>query len=94
MERRNLNFHLQYCLGYWNLHDGINSYMQIKEITEGVGVITKQNQTNDVGPNEIKIQADKLKLNVDKYGNPALLHKTALKNTNTNTLFNTGIRGT
>ena len=31
--------------------------MKIREITEGVGRITKQNQTVDVGPNQVSIEA-------------------------------------
>ena len=34
--------------------------MRYKEITEGVGIITKQNQTQDVGPNQTKIEAAKM----------------------------------
>ena len=34
--------------------------MKANEITEGVGVITKQNQTQDVGPNQTKIEAAKM----------------------------------
>ena len=30
--------------------------MRYKEIAEGVGIITKQNQTADVGPNQTKIK--------------------------------------
>jgi hypothetical protein len=48
--------------------------MKIQEITEGVGVITKQNQTHDVGPSQTKIEAAKLGFKVDKNGRPPLLH--------------------
>jgi hypothetical protein len=65
--------------------------MRISEITEGVGVITKQNQTQDVGPNQTKIEAAKLGFKVDKDGRPPLLHVSAAKNSNPNTLYNLGI---
>jgi hypothetical protein len=65
--------------------------MKANEITEGVGIITKQNQTHDVGPNETKIQAAKFGLKVDKGGVPPLLHKTAAKNSSANTLDNISI---
>jgi len=65
--------------------------MRYKEITEGVGIITKQNQTQDVGPNQTKIEAAKLGFKVDKNGRPPLLHISASKNSNPNTLFNLGM---
>jgi len=65
--------------------------MRANEITEGVGRITKQNQTHDVGPNQTKIEADKLGHKVDKDGRPPLLHTSASKNSNPNTLFNLGL---
>lgn len=65
--------------------------MRYKEIIEGVGVITKQNQTQDVGANQTKIEAAKLGFKVDKDGRPPLLHTTASKNSNPNTLFNLGM---
>jgi hypothetical protein len=65
--------------------------MKTKEIIEGVGIITKQNQTGDVGPNETKIQAAKFGNKVDKGGVPPLLHKSAAKNSNPNKLDNLGI---
>ncbi len=65
--------------------------MRVIEIIEGVGIITKQNQTSDVGPNQTKIEAAKFGLKVDKGGNPPLLHKTAAKNSNPNKLDNVGI---
>jgi hypothetical protein len=65
--------------------------MTITEITEGVGIITKQNQTPDVGLNQTKIEAAKLGFNVDKNGRPPLLHVSASKNSTPNTLFNLGI---
>jgi hypothetical protein len=67
--------------------------MRYKEITEGVGIITKQNQTQDVGPNQTKIEAAKLGFEVDKDGKPPLLHVSASKNSNPNTLFNLGLSG-
>ena len=71
----------------------INTYMKIQEITEGVGIITKQNQTADVGPNQTKIEASKMGFKVDKDGRPPLLHTSASKNSTPNTLFNLGISG-
>jgi len=65
--------------------------MKAKEITEGVGIITKQNQTHDVGPNQTKIEAAKLGHTVDKNGKPPLLHTSASKKTNPNVLYNLGI---
>jgi len=65
--------------------------MRAIEITEGVGRITKQNQTQDVGPNQTKIEAAKLGHKVDKDGRPPLLHTSASKNSNPNTLFNLGL---
>jgi len=49
--------------------------MKINDIVEsaGVGRITKQNQTPDVGPNEISKQAAKFGNKVDKDGYPPLL---------------------
>jgi hypothetical protein len=67
--------------------------MRYKEITEGVGIITKQNQTQDVGPSQTKIEAAKLGFKVDKDGKPPLLHVSASKNSNPNTLFNLGLNG-
>ncbi len=67
--------------------------MKIQEITEGVGIITKQNQTQDVGPNQTKIEASKMGFKVDKNGRPPLLHTSASKNSNPNTLFNLGLSG-
>jgi len=67
--------------------------MRIHEIYEGVGRITKQNQTNDVGPNQTKIEAAKLGHTVDKDGRPPLLHTSASKNSTPNNLFNLGFNG-
>ena len=66
--------------------------MKIKDLFEfGVGRITKQNQTQDVGPNEIKKQAAKFGFKVDKDGYPPILHKTAAKNSTPNNLMNLGL---
>lgn len=66
--------------------------MKIKELLEfGVGRITKQNQTQDVGPNEIKKQAAKFGFKVNKDGYPPLLHKSAAKNSTPNKLMNLGL---
>lgn len=65
--------------------------MKANEITEGVGIITKQNQTADVGSNQTKIEAAKMGFKVDKDGRPPLLHVSASKNSNPNTLFNLGL---
>jgi hypothetical protein len=65
--------------------------MRAIEITEGVGIITKQNQTQDVGPNQTKIEAAKMGFKVDKNGRPPLLHISASKNSTPNTLFNLGM---
>src|SRR6056300_150832 len=54
----------------------------------GVGKITAQNTTKDVKPGETERQAKKLGL---MNGKPKLLHKTAAKNSDPNTLFNLGI---
>ena len=53
----------------------------------GVGRITAQNTTKDVKPGETERQAKKLGLG----GKPKLLHKTAAKNSDPNTLMNLGI---
>jgi dephospho-CoA kinase len=59
------------------------------KITEfGVGKIIAQNTTQDVKPGETERQAKKLGL---MNGKPRLLHKTAAKNSDPNTLFNLGI---
>ena len=65
--------------------------MKIKEITEGVGRITKYNQTQDVGPNQVSIEAKKLGFKVNKDGYPPLLHKSAAKNSDPNKLRNLGL---
>jgi len=54
----------------------------------GVGRITAQNTTKDVKPGETERQAKKLGL---MNGKPKLLHKTAAKNSDPNTLFNVGL---
>jgi len=45
--------------------------MKILEIFEGVGRITQQNQTADVGPNQVSIEAAKFGFKVDEDGRPA-----------------------
>ena len=64
--------------------------MRYKDIKEGVGRITKQNQTVDVGPSEIKTQAAKFGNKVDKDGRPPTLSKK-VKGKSTNVLFNLGL---
>ena len=66
--------------------------MKVSEIiNEGVGRITPQNQTQDVGPNQVSIEAKKMGFKVDKDGRPPLLSSSAKKNTNPHTLFNLGV---
>ena len=55
--------------------------MKLYELLEGVGRITKYNQTADVGPNEIATQAAKFGFTVDKDGYPPLLRNSAIQNT-------------
>ena len=64
--------------------------MRLRELTEGVGRITKQNQTVDVGPDEIKTQAKKFGNSVDRDGRPPTLSKK-VKGKSTNVLFNLGL---
>ena len=64
--------------------------MRYKDIKEGVGRITKQNQTVDVGPKEITKQAAKFGNKVDKDGRPPTLSKK-VKGSKTNVLFNLGM---
>ena len=66
--------------------------MRWKDILEaaGVGRITKQNQTPDVGPGEVKRQAAKFGNKVDKDGVPPTLSKK-VKGKSTNVLFNLGL---
>ena len=64
--------------------------MRFKNIKEGVGRITKQNQTVDVGPKEISKQAKKFGNTVDKDGRPPTLSKK-VKGKSTNVLFNLGL---
>lgn len=47
----------------------------VAEEAAGVGRITKQNQTVDVGPNEVARQAAKFGNKVDRDGRPPLLRK-------------------
>src|SRR5210317_1465289 len=64
--------------------------MRWQEVSEGVGRITKQNQTVDVGPGEITTQAAKFGNKVDKDGRPPTLSKK-VKGKSTNVLFNLGL---
>ena len=64
--------------------------MKYYDIKEGVGRITKQNQTVDVGPKEITKQAAKFGNKVDKDGRPPTLSKK-VKGSSTNVLFNLGL---
>jgi len=64
--------------------------MKIREIIEGVGRITKQNQTHDVGPDEVTKQAAKFGNKVDKDGRPPTLSKK-VKGSSTNVMFNLGM---
>ena len=64
--------------------------MRFWELQEAVGRITKQNQTSDVGPQEIKTQAAKFGNTVDKDGRPPTLSKKT-KGSKTNVLFNLGL---
>ena len=64
--------------------------MRLREIIEGVGRITKQNQTHDVGPDEVTKQAAKFGNKVDKDGRPPTLSKK-VKGSSTNVLFNLGM---
>jgi 5'(3')-deoxyribonucleotidase len=74
------------------LEDHLGTMRKDVEIKEAaVGIITKQNTTKDVKPGEIQRQAKKLGFKLDKKGRPPLLHKTAAKNSNPNTLFNIGL---
>jgi len=59
-------------------------------VLEAVGRITKQNQTADVGPQEIKTQAAKFGNTVDKDGRPPTLSKKT-RGSKTNVLFNLGM---
>ena len=62
-----------------------------KKIKEGgVGRITKQNQTRDVGPDEVKKQAAKFGNTVDRDGRPPTLSKKT-KGKSTNVLYNLGL---
>ena len=64
--------------------------MRAKDIIEGVGRITKQNQTVDVGPDEVTKQAAKFGNKVDKDGRPPTLSKK-VKGKSTNVAFNLGM---
>jgi hypothetical protein len=64
--------------------------MKVRDLVEGVGRITKQNQTVDVGPDEIKKQAAKFGNTVDRDGRPPTLSKK-VKGKSTNVLYNLGL---
>jgi len=64
--------------------------MRIDQVKEGVGRITKQNQTVDVGPDAIKKQAAKFGFKVDKDGRPKQ-HSKKVKGSKTNVLYNLGM---
>ena len=64
--------------------------MRWHEIQEAVGRITKQNQTADVGPDEVTKQAAKFGNKVDKDGRPPTLSKK-VKGSSTNVAFNLGL---
>ena len=64
--------------------------MRLYEIA-GVGRITKQNQTLDVGPDAVQKQAAKFGNRVDRDGKPPLLHGKAFKNTTANRAWNLGL---
>jgi hypothetical protein len=64
--------------------------MKVNELLEAVGRITKQNQTVDVGPDEVTKQAAKFGNKVDKDGRPPTLSKK-VKGKSTNVAFNLGM---
>lgn len=53
----------------------IQEILTVKEDAAGVGRITRQNMTKDVGPNEVAKQAAKFGNKVSKDGRPPLLRK-------------------
>ena len=67
--------------------------MRLHELLEGVGRITPQNQTADVGPDETSIQAAKLGFRVNKDGYPPLLSNSRLANSLPNVTFSTAKKG-
>lgn len=64
--------------------------MKCSDLTEGVGRITKQNQTADVGPNQTSIEAAKFGFDVDKDGFPPVLSKK-VTGSKANILSNLGL---
>ena len=64
--------------------------MKFSEIKEDGRIVKGVNTTNDVGPNEIKIQTAKFGNTVDKDGKPPTLSKK-VKGSSTNVLFNMGL---
>ena len=71
------------------MHAGMKEAAQ--DIAEDGIIVKGVNTTPDVGPNEIKVQANKMGFKVDKGGRPPLLHTKAAKNSDPNTLFNLGL---
>jgi len=71
------------------MHAGMKEEAQ--DIAEDGIIVKGVNTTPDVGPNEIKVQANKMGFKVDKGGRPPLLHTKAAKNSDPNTLFNLGL---
>ena len=64
--------------------------MKFSEIKEDGRIVKGVNTTDDVGPNEIKIQTAKFGNTVDKDGRPPTLSKK-VKGSKTNVLFNLGM---
>ena len=64
--------------------------MKFSEIKEDGRIVKGVNTTDDVGPNEIKIQTAKFGNTVDKDGKPPTLSKK-VKGSSTNVLFNMGL---
>lgn len=77
------------------IEDGIQARYKLTRrdsgIAEGVGRITKQNQTADVGADAVKKQAKKFGNTVDRDGYPPLLNKKYSKNTTPNRAWNLGL---
>ena len=71
-------------------HYGDQAVVTEADLNEN-GIITSQNTTDDVKPGEIQRQAKKLGMSIDSKGSPPLLHKSAAKNSDPNTLSNLGV---
>lgn len=65
--------------------------MKVREILEGVGRITPQNMTKDVGPNAISIEAKKFGNIVDKDGRPPIIDSKSARNTSPHKAYNLGL---